>query len=68
MLVIQNETLWLPLAKIAELFRVQRPAISKHLKNIFNQGELAEEVISSILEHTTTLGAISGKIQEVMVK
>ena len=66
--LIQNETLWLPQSKIAELFGVQRPAISKHLKNIFDQGELLEEVVSSILEHTTPHGAISGKTQEVMVK
>ena len=59
--LIQNETLWLPQAKIAELFGVQRPAISKHLKNIFDTGELQEEVVSSILEHTTPHGAIAGK-------
>jgi len=38
--LIQGETLWLPLAQIAELFGVQTPAISKHLKNIFASGEL----------------------------
>lgn len=66
--LIQNETLWLPQAKIAELFGVQRPAISKHLKNIFDTGELQEEVVSSILEHTTPHGAIAGKSQESKVK
>ena len=63
--LIQNETLWLTQAKIAELFGVQRPAISKHLKNIFESGELVEEVVSSILEHTTIHGAIEGKTQQV---
>lgn len=66
--LLQNATLQLPQAKIAELFGVQRPAISKHLKNIFDTGELVEEVVSSILEHTTLHGAIVGKTQESKVK
>ena len=54
--LIQNETLWLTQAKIAELFGVQRPAISKHLKNIFESGELVEESVSSKMEHTADDG------------
>jgi hypothetical protein len=42
--------------KIAELFGIQRPAISKHLKNIFKTGELDENSVSSILEHTAEDG------------
>lgn len=49
---IQNETIWLTQQKIALLFGVQRPAITKHLKNIFESGELSENSVSSILEHT----------------
>lgn len=49
---LQNETIWLTQEKIAELFGVQRPAITKHLKNIFESGELIEDSVSSILEHT----------------
>ena len=60
---VQNETVWLTQDKIAELFGVQRPAITKHLKNIFESGELQEEVVSSILELTTQHGAIKGKTQ-----
>jgi len=41
---------------MAELFGVQRPAITKHLKNIFESGELEESSVSSILEHTATDG------------
>jgi len=48
---------------MAELFNVNVPAISKHLKNIFESGELQEDVVSSILEHTTQHGAIGGKTQ-----
>ena len=63
-----NDNIWLTQQKIAELFGVQRPAITKHLKNIFETGELKEEVVSSILEHTTQHGAIEGKTQETKVK
>ncbi len=42
--------------------------ITKHLKNIFETGELKEEVASSILEHTTQHGAMEGKTQETKVK
>jgi hypothetical protein len=53
---LQNETVWLSQQKIAELFGVQRPAVTKHLKNIFESGELNEDSVSSILEHTATDG------------
>lgn len=54
---LQNETIWLTQEKIALLFGVQRPAITKHLKNVFESNELNENSVSSILEHT----AIDGK-------
>jgi len=53
---MHKETVWLPQKEIAELFGVQRPAITKHLKNIFESGELEEESVSSILEHTAEDG------------
>lgn len=65
---LQNETIWLTQQKIAELFGVQRPAITKHLKNIFKTNELNEELVSSIMEHTTTHGAIAEKTQQQKVK
>ncbi len=65
---LHNETLWLPQAQIAQLFDVQVPAISKHLKNIFETGELDEKVVVSILENTTQHGAIKGKTQTLEVK
>jgi hypothetical protein len=63
-----NENVWLTQERIAHLFGVQRPAITKHLKNIFESGELQEDVVSSILEHTTQHGAISGKTQSKPTK
>ncbi len=61
--ILHDETIWLTQTKIADLFGVKRPAITKHLKNIFESGELNEEVVSSDLEHTTQHGAIDGKTQ-----
>lgn len=52
----QSETFWMTQKKIASLFGVQRPAITKHLKNIFESGELDENSVSSILEHTAEDG------------
>lgn len=60
---LQNETIWMNQEKIAILFGVQRPAITKHLKNIFEDWELDENVVSSILELTTPHGAIEWKTQ-----
>ena len=47
---------------MAELFGVKVPAISKHLKNIFEDGELDEQVVISKMEITTPHGAIPGKM------
>ena len=66
--VFQDETIWLTQAQMAELFDVKRPAITKHLKNIFESKELDKQVVSSILEHTTQHGAIEGKTQKKQVK
>ena len=65
---VENETIWLTQKQIAELFDVQRPAITKHLNNIFKSGELDEKVVCSILEHTTEHGAIKNKKQTQRTK
>ncbi len=59
--LIKDETIWITQKAMAELFGVQTPAISKHLKNIFEQGELREEVVVSKMEIPTPHGAIPGK-------
>ncbi len=56
--LIQGETLWLSQAKLALLFGVQRPAITKHLKNIFDSGELIENAVCSKMEHTADDGKV----------
>jgi hypothetical protein len=65
---VSQETLWLTQQQIAQLFDVQRPAVTKHLGNIFKSGELDEKVVCSILEHTTKHGAISDKTQRKKIK
>jgi len=52
----REESFWLTQKRMAELFGVQRPAITKHLKNIFETSELEEDSVCSILEHTAADG------------
>lgn len=54
--LLQNETVWLTQKAIAELFGVQVPAISKHFKNIFEEGELIESSVVSKMETTASDG------------
>ena len=61
--LVKDETIWLTQKGMAELFGVQTPAISKHLKNVFEEGELQEAVVVSKMEITTPHGAIQGKTQ-----
>ncbi|EGB15415.1 hypothetical protein DND132_2211 [Pseudodesulfovibrio mercurii] len=53
---LHNENIWLPQKRIAELFGVGVPAVSKHLANIFESGELAEDSVVSVLETTAADG------------
>lgn len=48
---VENETVWLTQAQIAILFGTKRPAITKHLKNIYASQEIEEDTTCSILEH-----------------
>ncbi len=48
---LEEETVWLTQEQIAILFGIKRPAITKHLNNIYNSGELDRESTCSILEH-----------------
>ncbi len=55
---LENDTVWLTQAQIAELFGTGRQAITKHLKNIFGSAELDEDSVSSILELTASDGKV----------
>lgn len=61
--IVRDETIWASQKEMARLFDVGVPAISKHLKNIFAEGELEENVVISKMENTTQHGAITGKTQ-----
>jgi hypothetical protein len=56
--LFRDETAWLTQRALAELFGVKVPAITKHLKNIFESGELAAPSVVSILETAATDGKI----------
>lgn len=61
--VVHDESIWLTQKAMSELFGVGVPAINKHLKNIFSDGELNEKEVVSKMEITTLHGAIEGKTQ-----
>ncbi len=60
---IKDESIWVTQKAMSELFGVQVPAISKHLKKIFEEGELDEKMVISKMEITSPHGAIAGKTQ-----
>lgn len=64
----QDETLWLTQKLIADLFEKGRSTITEHLKSIFKDGELNEEVVCRYFRHTTQHGAIKGITQDKEVK
>ncbi len=61
--VYRDESVWCTQKAMAQLFDVGVPAISKHLKNIFETGELIEDMVVSKMEITTEHGAIPNKTQ-----
>ena len=65
--IVKDETIWCTQKAMAQLFGVGVPAISKHLKNIFQEGELQKEVVVSKMEITTRHGAMEGKTQTFSV-
>ena len=62
--IVKDDTIWATQSAIALLFGIDRSGIGRHLKNIFEEGELNEKVVSAEIAHTTPHGAIPGKTQE----
>lgn len=60
---LEDETVWLTQEQMAELFQRDRTVISKHIKNIFQEGELDESMVCAKFAHTTKHGAIQNKTQ-----
>ena len=61
--LIRDDTIWLTQKSMAELFSIDKSGISRHLKNIFESGELEEEVVVAKIAIPTKHGAIPGKEQ-----
>jgi len=64
----RDETVWLTQEQIGELFQRDRSVISRHIKNIFSEGELDENMVCADFAHTTQHGAIKGKSQTQRIK
>ena len=60
---LENETVWLTQAQMAELFQKDRTVITRHINNVFKEGELAKEQVCAKFAHTTRHGAMNGKSQ-----
>jgi hypothetical protein len=65
---LENETVWLTQAQMGQLFGKDKRTISEHIRNIFNEGELDENMVVRNFRTTTQHGAIPGKTQEREVK
>jgi hypothetical protein len=66
--LIRDETIWLTQKAMGELFGVDKSTISRHLKNIFQEGELDEKVVVAEIATTTQHGAIAGKTQSNLTR
>ena len=60
---LENKTVWLNIAQIAQLFNKGRTTIREHISNIFKEGELDEKVVCRKFRHTTQHGAVEGEYQ-----
>jgi len=63
----EKDTVWLSQEQMAVLFGKGRSTITEHIRNIFKEEELKEEVVCREFRHTTQHGAMEGKTQEVSV-
>lgn len=65
---LDDETVWLTQAQMAELFGKARTTITEHIQNVFKEGELDENVVCRNFRQTTQHGAIQDKTQDKEVK
>lgn len=64
---LANETVWLTADQMADLFQRNKSTISRHIRNVFEEGELSKEVVVAKFATTTQHGAIEGKYQTHLV-
>jgi hypothetical protein len=65
---IDEDTVWLTQEQISVLFGRERSVITKHIRNVFTEGELDKKVACANFAHTTQHGAMKGKTQTVNVE
>ena len=61
---LHNDTVWLSLDQMAELFQRNKSTVSRHIKNVLDDGELDKDVVVAFFATTTKHGAIEGRTQE----
>ena len=66
--ILEGETVWFNLEQMAELFQRNKSTISRHIKNVFEDGELDREVVVAKFATTTQHGAIESKSQTHQVE
>ncbi len=60
---LSDDTVWLTADQMAELFQRNKSTISRHIKNVFDEGELQPDMVVAFFATTTQHGAIAGKKQ-----
>ena len=60
---LENDTVWLTQAQMAELFQKDRTVITRHINNVFNEKKIEKEQVCAKFAHTTRHGAMDGKTQ-----
>ena len=63
--LIKDDSIWLTQKAMAELFGIDKSGISRHLANIFETGELDEEVVVAKIATTTQHGVINWKLKRI---
>ena len=62
---LEDENVWLTQANLVELYQSSKSNVSEHIKHIFEEGELDENVVVRKFRTTTQHGAIAGKTQNI---
>lgn len=65
---LEDESIWLSQAQLVDLYQTSKSNVSEHIKNIFEEGELKEELVVRKFRTTTKHGAIEGKTQTKWTK
>ena len=65
---LEQETVWLNREQLSVLFGRDRTVVSRHITNVFKEGELEKDVVCANFAHTTPHGAIEGKTQTKAVE